>query len=415
MSVSEFSVNAGLGNVNLFSLVRYFEESKILQKLHGYYEARVHEYNLKAGVSVEEELSDSAVSVVQPFLSFLMCLTEAEGDGRIALYREEKTGQAKLSYQLLNASAHFKEVVEEAHAVVLAGGTMQPMTDYIQQLMPGLPAKRLRTLSVGHVVPDENILPLTLSRGPTGVAFDLRHGSRSSPALMEELARVVLNITSVVPDGVVLFLPSYSYEEELFQFWLAKGYIDKIEKKKKVLREPRESANTDAVLEEFAHHINNNYEHGRAGETKAQESAPANRCTGALLLSVVGGKLSEGINFSDGLGRCVIVAGLPFANAADPQLQERIKYITNLPAASALAALNGGDESKVVPVGNKAGQEFYQNMCMKAVNQCIGRAIRHVADYAAIILIDQRYQTEGVRGKIAAWIRKRLGPVRFVT
>jgi chromosome transmission fidelity protein 1 len=315
MSVSEFSVNAGLGNVNLFSLVRYFEESKILQKLHGYYEARVHEYNLKAGVSVEEDLGDSAVSVVQPFLSFLMCLTEAEGDGRIALYREEKTGQAKLSYQLLNASAHFKEVVEEAHAVVLAGGTMQPMTDYIQQLMPGLPAKRLRTLSVGHVVPDENILPLTLSRGPTGVAFDLRHGSRSSPALMEELARVVLNVTSVVPDGVVLFLPSYSYEEELFQFWLAKGYIDKIEKKKKVLREPRESANTDAVLEEFAHHINNNYEHGRAGETTAQESAPANRCTGALLLSVVGGKLSEGINFADGLGRCVMVAGLPFANA----------------------------------------------------------------------------------------------------
>ena len=44
------------------------------------------------------------------------------------MYREEKTGQAKLSYQLLNASAHFKEVVEQAHAVVLAGGTMQPMT-----------------------------------------------------------------------------------------------------------------------------------------------------------------------------------------------------------------------------------------------------------------------------------------------
>jgi len=46
---------------------------------------------------------------------------------------------------------------------------------------------------------DENILPLTLSRGPTGVAFDLRHGSRSSPALMEELARVVLNVSARCP------------------------------------------------------------------------------------------------------------------------------------------------------------------------------------------------------------------------
>ena len=52
------------------------------------------------------------------------------------------------------------------------------------------------------------------------------------------------------------------------------------------------------------------------------------------------------------------------------QLQERIKYITSLPAASALTVLNG-NESKAAPVGNKAGQEFYQNMCMKAVNQVL--------------------------------------------
>ena len=47
-------------------------------------------------------------------------------------------------------------------------------------------------------------------------------------------------------------------------------------------------------------------------------------------------------------------------------------------------------------------------MCMKAVNQCVGRAIRHVGDYAAIVLVDQRYASAAVRAKVAGWISRRL-------
>ena len=52
---------------------------------------------------------------------------------------------------------------------------------------------------------------------------------------------------AVVPDGVVLFLPSYAYEDELYKFWDTQGYIEKLEKRKKVLREPRSTADTDKV------------------------------------------------------------------------------------------------------------------------------------------------------------------------
>ena len=48
--------------------------------------------------------------------------------GRVALYKDEATGQPRLSYQLLNAAAHFQDILEHSHAVVLAGGTMQPMS-----------------------------------------------------------------------------------------------------------------------------------------------------------------------------------------------------------------------------------------------------------------------------------------------
>ena len=37
-----------------------------------------------------------------------------------------------------------------------------------------------------------------------------------------------------------------------------------------------------------------------------------------------------------------------------------------------------------------SGQVHYENLCMKAVNQSVGRAIRHKDDYAAIIFLDHR-------------------------
>jgi hypothetical protein len=45
---------------------------------------------------------------------------------------------------------------------------------------------------------------------------------------------------------------------------------------------------------------------------------------------------------------------------------------------------------------------------MKAVNQCIGRAIRHQNDYAAMILLDKRYQAQHVRMALPAWIENNL-------
>lgn len=99
---------------------------------------------------------------------------------------------------------------------------------------------------------------------------------------------------------------------------------------------------------------------------------------------VIGGKLSEGINFSDNLARCVAVVGLPYPDKRDSVLQEKLSFA----------------ESKERGAGNR----LYEAMCMKAVNQSIGRSIRHVNDFASILLLDRRYANDRVMEQLPKWI-----------
>ncbi|CAO4369461.1 unnamed protein product [Caenorhabditis nigoni] len=89
-------------------------------------------------------------------------------------------------------------------------------------------------------------------------------------------------------------------------------------------------------------------------------STVAKSSRGAILFAVMGGKMSEGINFSDELDRAVIVIGLPYSNKTGVELRERMRFLDSQMG-------NGGNMS-------------YESMCMHSVNQSIGRAIRHRED-----------------------------------
>ena len=43
---------------------------------------------------------------------------------------------------------------------------------------------------------------------------------------------------------------------------------------------------------------------------------------------------------------------------------------------------------------------------MKAVNQCIGRSVRHIKDYSTVVLLDKRYANK--TASLPGWIQKTL-------
>ena len=195
---------------------------------------------------------------------------------------------------------------------------------------------------------------------------------------MNDLGTLICNLCNVVPDGVVLFFPSYSYEHAVYDYWFKNGVIRKIEMKKKYYREPKSSTEVDQVLSDYKRTID------RSKIDKDKQYS----FQGAVLSCVVGGKMSEGINFSDGYGRLVVVVGLPYPNPNDMELKEKMGYLNSKQKGS--------------------GSEYYDDITMKAVNQSIGRSIRHAKDYASILLLDKRYSKSNIQSKLPNWIRSRL-------
>ena len=50
-----------------------------------------------------------------------------------------------------------------------------------------------------------------------------------------------------------------------------------------------------------------------------------------------------------------------------------------------------------------SGAEWYSNQAFCAVNQAVGRVIRHKDDYGAILLLDERFMDAD--SKLSAWLR----------
>ena len=248
-----------------------------------------------------------------------------------------------------NPQLGFSDILKNnPFSIIFTSGTLTPFKLYENELK----IKFDITLENEHIVPNEQINLNIISNYKGGI-FRFDYDNRKNKEMIKALGNEILNYCKEVQNGgILVFFPSFFYLNECKKIWNDCGINRNIEKYKKIYAD---SSKDKTLITQIKDETNKNY----------------------IFFSVFRGIASEGIDFSDDSARAVISIGIPFADISENRIKLKIEYLNNLKK----------DDNNLI-----SGSEWYEADAMTAVNQSLGRVIRHRNDYGTMICIDERYK-----------------------
>ncbi|XP_071067913.1 regulator of telomere elongation helicase 1 isoform X5 [Dasypus novemcinctus] len=277
-----------------------------------------------------------------------------------------------LSYWCFSPGHAMHELVRQGvRTLILTSGTLAPVSSFALEMQIPFPV----CLENPHVIERHQIWVGVIPKGPDGAQLSSAFDRRFSEECLSSLGKAIGNIARVVPQGLLVFFPSYPVLEKTLQFWQARDLARKIEALKPIFVEPRSKGSFAEVIEAYYSRV----------------AAPG--ASGAAFLAVCRGKASEGLDFADTNGRGVVVTGLPYPPRMDPRVVLKMQFLDEMKGQS------------VAGVQFLSGHDWYRQQASRAVNQAIGRVIRHRQDYGAIFLCDHRFAYADARAQLPSWVR----------
>ncbi|XP_049724811.1 regulator of telomere elongation helicase 1 isoform X3 [Elephas maximus indicus] len=289
-----------------------------------------------------------------------------------------------LSYWCFSPGHSMRELMcQGVRSLILTSGTLAPVSSFALEMQIPFPV----CLENPHVIDKHQIWVGIIPKGPDGAQLSSAFDRRFSDECLSSLGKAVGNLARVVPHGLLVFFPSYPVMEKSLEFWRAHDFTRKIEELKPMFVEPRTKGSFSEVIDAYY----------------AKIASPGS--SGATFLAVCRGKASEGLDFADTNGRGVIITGLPYPPRMDPRVVLKMQFLDEMRSQS-------GARGQFL-----SGQEWYRQQASRAVNQAIGRVIRHRQDYGAVFLCDHRFTHTDARAQLPSWVRpfvqvyENFGPV----
>uniref|UniRef100_A0A1S4LQL6 ATP-dependent helicase C-terminal domain-containing protein n=3 Tax=Ixodes scapularis TaxID=6945 RepID=A0A1S4LQL6_IXOSC len=272
----------------------------------------------------------------------------------------------------LDSRYAMESVAKNTRTIVLASGTLSPTTSYEAEL--GLKFKH--KIIGNHVVPPENVLIKRISHSLNGKrSLRLTYNAYNDIRIVSDIGELLISVCQTMKlsevgacgGGVLCFFPSYQAMSKCIEIW--KTAMDDVWKSLM-----RETNGCIYVEDPLRNTINGYIESIACGEV-------------SLMCAVHRGRISEGIDFSDNLARAVISIGIPFPSTQQEDVHFKMKF-------------NDARQPQLLD-----GRHWYQIQAMRAVNQAVGRCIRHSKDWGLILLVDHRFFQNEIWIGMSDWIK----------
>lgn len=208
-----------------------------------------------------------------------------------------------LSLWCLNPAVAFRQVAAHTRSVILTSGTLAPLESFASEL--GIPFTV--RLEAPHVVNmQRQVWAGVIASDPSGHPLQATYQYTNNPEFLDALGKTIFDLCRLIPDGVLIFFPSYSLLDRVSARWKVTGVWSKLKQIKKALVVEPRGGGSEALSD-----IMSEYYEG------------INSKKGGIFLAVCRGKVSEGLDFSDANARGVIIIGIPFPNVKDAKVIQK--------------------------------------------------------------------------------------------
>ncbi|XP_022696007.1 regulator of telomere elongation helicase 1 homolog [Varroa jacobsoni] len=262
-------------------------------------------------------------------------------------------------------------IMAGVHSLILTSGTLSPMKTLATEL--GVPFQV--QLSNDHIITPDKIAVMCIPQGPDRTELISTYQNRKNDKYIRSLGLTINEMSRRIPHGILVFFPSFACMKSLVEQWNEMGIMKRLRENKLLLQEESGSASFTATIQCY-------------------RDAVVSNPQGAMLFAVCRGKSSEGVDFSDEYARAVVIIGIPYAPKEDNRVMLKMEYLNKYGSSG----ING--------------MAWYQIQAIRAINQAIGRVIRHRNDFGMILFLDKRFSEMAIVNELSKWVRNKVETIR---